>query len=167
MTDGYPYLIKSTWELPRSLGDGPGRHSIHKLDPAEPRVSIYCLGNLLVGGGYSHEEDPVPVASFVRATYEGFPPRWVEADHYPTADGTGFWIGLRGQHLVGDKYVNARDTSAIYDPNFRIRYPLECNTCGDKYDRRADNIQPALDAAYSNGFLELSLRSFRSLGTMA
>jgi len=162
MTDGYPYLVKSVWSLPRNLRE---RHPIVKLDPSEPRVSIYCRGNPLRGGGESHEDDPWFVASFVRVVYDGLQPRWVWSDMYPTADGRGFWIGSRSVgRLSGDKPADRADPMHAYDPAFRVRYAMECGTCGLRATRRADEMNVDLEKLYGVGVLELSLRAFRALG---
>jgi len=153
MTDGYPYLVKSTWSLPRNLRE---RHAIRTLDPAQPRVSIYCREE-------SHEDAPWFVASFVRVMHDG-QPRWVWSTEYPTADGYTFWIGDRSVgNLVGDKPADLSDSTALSDSAFRVRYALECQICGLRLERRADELNPVLETLWAANHLELSLRGLMSL----
>jgi hypothetical protein len=157
MTDGYPYLVKSIWSLPRNLRE---RGSITTLDPSQPRVSIYCREE-------SHEDDPWFVASFVRVVYDGLQPRWVWSETYPTAEGCCFQIGTRSVgRLAGDKPADLSDPMHSYDPAFRVRYAMECGTCGLRATRRADEMHVDLEKLYGVGVLEVSLRAFRTLGAM-
>lgn len=159
MTAGYPYLVKDTSSLPAGLWE---RHAITTLDLTVPRVSIYCRGNLMAGGEESHEDAPWFVASFTRTVHDG-QTRWFSSMEYPTAAGVAFWIGDVHTPLVGDEQADLSDPASLSDPAFRVRYALECGTCGLRDVRRADELNDALDKLWGVGVLEISLRGLRAI----
>lgn len=177
MTNSWSYLLASRSEVPRGLwsvgqrmaggGDRPG--VTERADLTQPRVSVYCLGDLLKDAEetYSHGDNPWLFGSFepqyewMRQTGTVY---WVLQHQYPTGD--GWLIGLgRGssQTMLADRPLDRRErqvtiAESTLEAQLVAHFSFSCPLCGYRRRWKDTSLQPALNAFYNLGQKEVSLR---------
>lgn len=159
------YLFPTLADVPSDLF--PTRVGLRLADP---RVSLFCLGNPVKseGGttsdGFSHQATPWLFGSF-EPLYDYLErtgaQHWSLLDTYPAGDGGTVRLeqGRRStQYLDNDRPVD--DVSAQFLPSVRGRYKFKCGHCDLSGAWQSETLQMPLTLLACRQLREVSLLAF-------